>query len=371
MYIRLQTEIPYESSDEIVEHTVSSPAAENYLANVQTWNTDKNALLTALKQNFDNNECSITTNNPDVDGSFEYKYGTSGTVACDGSVPYDTGLTDAMRVFLVDESTRNVIEEVSYTKSDSGLLYNLIPGQTYRWEKSDDSSVYGYVKAKSTNNRRFITAGPTRNIRDLGGIPTTDGRTIKYGRLMRGEHFNGISATVTDLTNLGFNKEYDLREQNAINPAASRLQLFTHDQVIHYEFSYHEGDELNNNSDYSKTRKAVKDIMTDIADTENPKNIYFHCSAGADRAGTVAYLLEGLLGVDDETRYEDYELTSLSGRSDRTRYYEKKGDNTNKFTHMMTYLSTKEQIYEWFMAGSTDQAADEALITAFKNAVLE
>ena len=116
------------------------------------------------------------------------------------------------------------------------------------------------------------------------------------------------------------------------------------------------------------TRKAVTDIMNDIIDG---KNIYFHCSAGADRAGTTAYLLEGLLGVDDETRYQDYELTTLSGRADRTRYYEKKDSNQKKFVHMMTYMSTKEQIRAWYLAGSSDEQADKDLITAFQNAILE
>ena len=262
-----------------------------------------------------------------------------------------------------DDTNNTSIAEVGYTKSENGKLYNLIPGQTYRWEKSTDDSIYGYVRAQSTNNRRFITAGPTRNIRDLGGLVGADGKTIKYGRLMRGENFDTHSATVTDLTNLGFNYEYDLREPGSTNPSISQLSNFVPDQVIHYNFAY-------GTDGYSKTRKAISDIMnTIVADSRN--NVYFHCSAGADRAGTVAYLLEGLLGVDDETRYEDYELTTLSGRADRTRYYEKKGTNTYKFTFMMGYLSTKEQIYDWFMAGSTDTDADAALINAFRAAMLE
>ncbi|MBR5419038.1 InlB B-repeat-containing protein [Candidatus Saccharibacteria bacterium] len=362
------TGTPYESSDEIVLHTVSSEAAEEYLNNVSTWNTSKNNLLTHLQSNFNSHNCSLTTNNRDVDGAFTnagWDY-ADGSVACDTSVPYETSIDSALNVYLANESTLAKGDQVNYTKSESGKLYNLIPGQTYRWEKADDSDVYGYVKAQSTNNRRFITAGPTRNIRDLGGISTVDGRTIAYGRLVRGERIDSEKASVTDLTNLGLDTEYDLRESNS--PTTARLSTYKRDQVIHYDFGYNDGDENNASSAYSMTRKAVTDIMNDII---AGKNIYFHCSAGADRAGTTAYLLEGLLGVDDETRYQDYELTSLSGRADRTRYYEKKGSNEKKFVYMMTYMSTKEQIRAWYLAGSSDEQADKDLITAFQNAILE
>ena len=110
--------------------------------------------------------------------------------------------------------------------------------------------------------------------------------------------------------------------------------------------------------------------MTDITSVNNPKNIYFHCRVGADRTGTIAYLLEGLLGVPDEKRYEEYELTYLSGLYDRTRYYkEKVGGSTNptsKFVYMMGYVKTNAQIYNWYMQNPN---ADAGLIQDFRTAM--
>lgn len=37
----------------------------------------------------------------------------------------------------------------------------------------------------------------------------------------------------------------------------------------------------------------------------------FHCTAGADRTGTLAYLVNGLLGVSYEDLCKDFELTSI------------------------------------------------------------
>ena len=43
------------------------------------------------------------------------------------------------------------------------------------------------------------------------------------------------------------------------------------------------------------TWRAILDCVIDAATHNEP--VYFHCSAGADRTGTVACILEGLLGM--------------------------------------------------------------------------
>jgi len=42
--------------------------------------------------------------------------------------------------------------------------------------------------------------------------------------------------------------------------------------------------------------------------------IVFHCSAGQDRAGSLAFILNGLLGVDEEELYKDWEATGFWNR---------------------------------------------------------
>ena len=43
--------------------------------------------------------------------------------------------------------------------------------------------------------------------------------------------------------------------------------------------------------------------------------MYFHCHGGSDRTGTLAFLLEGLLGVSESDLSKDFELTYYSGSS--------------------------------------------------------
>lgn len=56
-----------------------------------------------------------------------------------------------------------------------------------------------------------------------------------------------------------------------------------------------------------------KDIFELFAECENYP-IYFHCVAGADRTGTVAFLLDGLLGMNDEDLIFNYNMTAINDR---------------------------------------------------------
>lgn len=59
-------------------------------------------------------------------------------------------------------------------------------------------------------------------------------------------------------------------------------------------------------------KKAHAAVFREFLDPANYP-IVFHCIGGADRTGTVAYLLNGLLGVEEDELYKDYEVTGFQG----------------------------------------------------------
>ena len=327
----------------------------------------------AVRTNFVNNQCFIQTSSANNTASDATKplsalsNWTSGSVDCSKPSAYDTNTNSALTVRLNDAQGA----VVAYAKADSGVIHNMIPGQTYYWEKTSDSSVYGYVTAVSNGSStgtRWVDTDVVRNVRDLGGLPVTytDGNnqtvtgTLAYGRLFRGEKMQNVAAS--EFTNLGITTEYNVGDDYSSDTKLSDFKLRS---VIHYDFDYHSGDENNASSNYMKAWTAVTDIMTDIAN--NDKNIYFHCRVGADRTGTVAYLLEGLLGVPDEQRYEEYGLTNVSGLYDRTRYYKQKSSTNNlKFVYMMSYVQTTQNIIDWYMHGPN---ASMTLVQNFRAAM--
>ena len=59
------------------------------------------------------------------------------------------------------------------------------------------------------------------------------------------------------------------------------------------------------------TLDSFKEVFSLFADIDNYP-IYMHCTGGADRTGTVAFLLNALLGVSETELIHDYEFTSFS-----------------------------------------------------------
>ncbi len=337
--------------------------------NNSTWGVAKNTYLNALKTNFESNNCMAA---PGEDSQIDW--GGNHTVNCSKPNAYDTGVSTGVTVYEYDVANDVVSQQpITYAKSDNGLIHNLIPGKNYYWEDSTDSTVYGVVSATSSaSNRRPIDVGDIWNARDLGGLPvdtdgdgTADG-TIVYGKLIRGGRLNTTSSNITELQDLGIDKEYNLAGATELNPDVKFSSgSYVNDEVIHYQFDY--GTIVDNEDTYAMARQAVTDIMNDVI---SGNNVYFHCRVGADRTGTVAYILEGLLGVPDEQRYQDYEITSVSGLNDRTRYYaQKSSTNNKKFLFMMGYLKTNADILAWYLKDTSDTGA-QARITAFRNAMV-
>ena len=334
--------------------------------NWSTWGVAKTTFMNALKNNFETNNCMLA---PGEDSAFDW--GGGHAVNCSKPDVYDTSMNAALNVYLYDTATSTIDnQQVAYAQADNGIIHNMIPGKSYYWEKASDNTVYGVVTATAPDNRRWLDVGNVWNVRDLGGLPVdtdndgvNDG-TVVYEKLIRGARLNTSSSNIGLLQDLGVDKEYDLTDSNELSGDVQFSgSSYVNDPAVHYNFNY-------GTAGYTSTRQAVTDIMTEVA--RNNNNIYFHCRVGADRTGTLAYLLEGLLGVPDEDRYEDYEMTSLAGLNDRTRYYDQKANNNHfKFLYMMGYVLTTQDIYDWYMAGSQNTTADDVLIQDFRNAMIE
>ena len=217
-------------------------------------------------------------------------------------------------------------------------LYNLIPGTTYYWKVkgtySGDESAVGTFTTEESKVRTIYVDGVS-NVRDLGGYETTTGE-VKYGLLYRGGKLNGTTSgeAITEegksemLDSLKIKTEIDLRSvsddggqtENAIGEGVNyiKIPLGQYANILDYEtWSILDESEKSGNFD-ANNKNAVKQIFELLAD-ENNYPIYFHCNAGADRTGTLALLINGLLGVDEQMLIKDYELTTISRYGKRLR----------------------------------------------------
>lgn len=155
------------------------------------------------------------------------------------------------------------------------------------------------------------------NARDLGGLPTRDGRVTRHGVFLRGD-------TLCDLTDDGrrslledgVRTVVDLRSENELarepNPFAtidgvryehrplndpgitSRISAIE-DQTERYRLM------LDGNG------QRVAAILNVIS--SSPRAVLFHCFAGRDRTGIVAAMLLRLAGVPDDAIVQDYAIS--------------------------------------------------------------
>lgn len=143
------------------------------------------------------------------------------------------------------------------------------------------------------------------NVRDLGGWPC-DGGTVKYGLLFRGGKLAAADRAVL-VGELGIQHDLDLRGREGggsgdepemtESPLGSDVWYTRTQQYAWYS--------LTPVATWQAYLRCVIDAVT------HREPVYFHCTAGADRTGTLACVLEGLLGMSQSDIDKDYELTSF------------------------------------------------------------
>jgi hypothetical protein len=188
---------------------------------------------------------------------------------------------------------------------------------------------------------RWIRVPGTTNVRDMGGWPLPGDRIVRQGLLFRASEMNG-HIQITDegkrvlVHELGIRTDLDLRKSTGeAEPVLDpRLVQWINIPALSYHVMLEE-----------EGRNTLRRIFQIFAEASNYP-ILFHCWGGADRTGTVAFLLHALLGVSKENLIHDYELTSLSfwGKRSRSHY---------KFQRMLDILTPSGEEAERF----TEQVA--------------
>ena len=179
------------------------------------------------------------------------------------------------------------------------VVYNVCPpyGTAVNIRNGDIVKAYKLIP---TDSVRYINTPVAHNVRDLGGW-ACDGGTVKYGMLYRGgQPESADKAVLVDY--LGIRHQFNLRGQEEAEEAGmadSPLGIRNH---LYSTFAWYS---LSNTTLWTQ-------MLTDIFEAvKYGEPLFFHCSAGADRTGTMAYVLLGLLGVSSSDLDKDYELTTF------------------------------------------------------------
>lgn len=230
------------------------------------------------------------------------------------------------------EAVRNYLDNVSYDPSDyttsqiadyapeTAVQSNTKPigrtvdGITYYNEVPNMETPFSSANVAGTvkplDRLRWLNT-QTSNVRDLGGWPC-DGGTVKYGKLFRGGEVSNPSDINIFLDQMGVRAELDLQ-----GTAGASVSVIT--PYVDYCCPQNgENWALYTIANKEQMKEAFAFIFESV---KHNKPLYFHCSYGADRTGTIACIIESLLGLSRSDIDKDWELTSfysLRNRSDNS-----------------------------------------------------
>lgn len=195
--------------------------------------------------------------------------------------------------------------------------------------------------------RMWIDADGLVNLRDVGGIPTTDGHAIAAGRLLRSDNLQSLTeADVADLLERGLTDVVDLRsdyEAEMEGPTAltGRPEVSVHQLSLFREWREGVGEtkpEVDDDRPETLPEEALPwvdlepsvELDNDVAShylsylVDRPDSVVtalrviaeasgatlVHCAAGKDRTGTIVALALTLAGADRAAVVADYAASS-------------------------------------------------------------
>lgn len=193
----------------------------------------------------------------------------------------------------------------------------------------------------ANDNDRVLTLDKGVNFRELGGYQTTDGRVVKYHKILRSAGLGDLTDhDLKTLKDYGLKIDVDFRSKQEIDKKPDKrpegvryvwAPVFQEDETKASEVqSENYIPEIG--GDPTDGYEHMIEVYRDIITTDSSKAAYrkffnqlllnkndnevllFHCSAGKDRTGMGAVFFLKALGVPFETIKQDYLLTNTANK---------------------------------------------------------
>ncbi|MFK7933459.1 MAG: tyrosine-protein phosphatase [Saprospiraceae bacterium] len=244
------------------------------------------------------------------------------------------------KIFFDQEGDYKIYKGDSPAKIDWDTPFATVSGSEIKFEKlSKDSRLYFGITGEQLAepvivSERLIPLKGTLNFRDIGGIPTQDGRVVKWGTIYR-------SGKLADLTkrdlryfeNLGIKTILDFRNDIEIEKDPDRYPtsydiLYKQYPIggksgatyVAYEAKVRSGEVTG-----SQSKDLFIELMRQFADSVaqdfkpvldhiqngNTTPLLYHCTSGKDRTGFATAMILSALNVDREIIVNDYMMSNF------------------------------------------------------------
>lgn len=235
------------------------------------------------------------------------------------------------------------------------------------------------MEASTCSDGRHIMAPGSFNLRDLGGLPSVDGRWVRRGLVYRSDYPGLIAPEL--FADLGLRAVVDLRRGSEV---AVECPDWAVHGIDHRRWPLTAGAQDSWHARYtSYLTHRPETVVGAVAEVMRPDGhaVLFHCAAGKDRTGVVAALLLSVLGVPDDAIVDDYLLSAASverviGRLVTLEVYaamladssvEDQLPRPEHLRSLLAWLSERGGAEGWLRA----QGLDQGVIDGFREAMLE
>ena len=224
--------------------------------------------------------------------------------------------------------------------------------------------------------QRIVNVDGVSNVRDIGGYEAQGNSKVQYGLIYRGARLNAITdkGIATFTQELGIKTEIDVRYGTDGGKAVD-MEGVAYKQLGMWAYNSILPDTCQPKASGAglfdeRTIDGIKGVFEAIANPDNLP-VYIHCTAGADRTGTICYLINGVLGVEYEGLVQDFELTSFSEQGRRWRSsvknweFESSGVMQNDEKNFIAFGQMHSLMMQWYAPnGETLQKAIENYLTS-------
>lgn len=216
------------------------------------------------------------------------------------------------------------------------------------------------------NSRRAVALEGASNFRDLGGYPTSDGKTVKWNHIYRSADISKLTdADLKTLESRHIAVDCDLRGPDEVKNSPDRLPAGaqwvnmpagSENVRVGANYAAMNRDSLMTAS-YSRTehlKAKYKPMFDQLLMLDDTSALLFHCTAGKDRTGVGAALVLTALGVDKAVVLKDYAATDIYWKQGRERVAQMMQQGGTDSAQMAKMLAANPAYLEKFF-GAIDQ----------------